>query len=371
MIRAVFWCSTLVIATIAVNATARAEIVIGQAGPFSGPVSWGAAELQRGAETAVAHLNAAGGVLGQQVRVIQVDDHCDGEQAVAAAQHLVAQGVDFVLGHSCSGAAIPASKVYAEAGIVMMTDLATNPLLTEQGFANVLRFCGRDDTQGAMAGDYLANRWTNGKIAILHDGQADGEGLAVEVKKALNAQGVTEQLFEVIDPGRVEYVDMVDKLEAADVDALYFAGYAADAALLVREVRERGNDLEFIAGDGVFNEEFRLGAGAAGEGMRFTSYLDAKALPEAADAVAAFPAEGRDPNNQTLLSYAAVQAWAQAVEQAGTLERDAVIEALRSGQFDTVFGRIGFDDKGDVTGYEPFMWYVWQDGDAVPVNVTN
>jgi branched-chain amino acid transport system substrate-binding protein len=235
----------------------------------------------------------------------------------------------------------------------------------------VFRFCGRDDAQGAMASAYLANRWSNGKIAILHDGQAYGEGLAVEVKKALNAQGVTEQLFEVIDPGRVEYVDIVDKLEAADIDALCFAGCSADAAFLVRELRQRGNDLEFIAGDGVFNEDFGLIAGAAGDGMRFTAYLDTKALPAAADAVAVFRAGGREPDNQTLVSYAVVQTWAQAVEQAGTLEPDAVIEALRSGRFDTVFGRIGFDEKGDVTGYEPFMWYVWQDDNAVPVNGTH
>jgi branched-chain amino acid transport system substrate-binding protein len=66
--------------------------------------------------------------------------------------------------------------------------------------------------------------------------------------------------------------------------------------------------------------------------------------------------------------YAAVQVWAQAVERAGTLETQAVAEALRSNQFDTVLGRIGFDAKGDVTGYETFVWYVWRDGKSAPVD---
>ena len=89
------------------------------------------------------------------------------------------------MGHQCSGAAIPVPKIYAAAGVLMMTPNATNPLVTEQGFENVFRFCGRDDLQGAMAGAYLADRWADKNIAIVHDGQAYGRGLAEEVNKTL------------------------------------------------------------------------------------------------------------------------------------------------------------------------------------------
>ena len=95
---------------------------------------------------------------------------------------------------------------------------------------------------------------------------------------------------------------------------------------------------------------------------------DMRASPQAAEVVARFRAQGYDPVGFTLYAYAAVQVWAQAVEAAGSLDLDAVIEAMHSRQFDTVLGRIGFDEKGDVTGFDPWQWYVWQaDGTYVPL----
>src|SRR5262245_58068964 len=111
---------------------AWAEVLIGVAGPITGKDAWFGERMQRGAELAVADLNAAGGVLGQQVRLIAADDFCDPKQAVAAAQKLVADGVVFVAGHHCSGASIPASKVYEAAGVLQISPSSTNPLLTEK-----------------------------------------------------------------------------------------------------------------------------------------------------------------------------------------------------------------------------------------------
>jgi branched-chain amino acid transport system substrate-binding protein len=149
---------------------ARAEILVGLGAPMTGPYSWPGGTTKETFELAIADLNARGGVLGQTVQVIEADDYCDGEQAVAAANKLLAAGVAAVFGHQCSGAAIPASKIYAGAGILMIVTEATNPLLTEQGFTNVFRMVGRDDVQGRIAGDLLAGRWSGKRIAILHDG---------------------------------------------------------------------------------------------------------------------------------------------------------------------------------------------------------
>ena len=142
-----------------------------------------------GTELAVADLNAKGGVLGEQIRVISVDDACDTEQAVAAARKLISDGVVFVVGHICSGGAIPTAPLYEAAGVIVMSPSATNPRLTEEGRANVFRVVGRDDQQGIIAGNYLADHWGEKKIAILHDGQAYGRGLAEETKKTLNDAG--------------------------------------------------------------------------------------------------------------------------------------------------------------------------------------
>ena len=124
---------------------ARADILIGVAAPMTGPYASMGYLTQRTIAMAVADLNGKGGVLGQRLRTLVVDDYCDPEQAVAAAHKLVDAGVALVVGHQCSGAAIPASKVYAAAGILMFSPGATNPTLTEQGLLNVFRPIGRDD----------------------------------------------------------------------------------------------------------------------------------------------------------------------------------------------------------------------------------
>ena len=347
---------------------ADAEIRIGMAGPLTGPNAWLGEQTQRGVDLAVADLNGGGGVLGEQVEVVTADDYCDGEQAVAAANKLVAAGGVLVAGHQCSGAAIPASEVYAAAGILMISNAATNPMLTERRLANIFRVIGRDDQQGTIAGNYLADRWGDQNIAIVHDGQAYGRGLAEETKKQLNAREVHEVLFAEITPGEVDYGGLISKLSAVDADVAYYGGYAPEAALIIRQARAAGDDLQLVVGDGVSSEDFWLVAGPTAKGTLMTLPPDARDNPEAAAVVARFHALNYEPTGATLLGYAVIQVWAQAAEKAGTVEPKAVAAALRAHTFDTVLGTIGFDSKGDVYGYEPFVWYVWKDGNYAPVD---
>jgi branched-chain amino acid transport system substrate-binding protein len=95
---------------------------------------------------------------------------------------------------------------------------------------------------------------------------------------------------------------------------------------------------------------------------------DMRSSLPAKDVVERFRTQGYEPAGVTLNAYAAVQVWAEAVEAAGSLDLDAVLELMHSRQFDTVLGKIGFDEKGDVTGFEPWQWFVWQaDGTYVPL----
>jgi len=142
------------IVLVASVAPAVGQVVIGFSGSLTGPYTWGTEQHLRGAQQAVADLNDLGGVLGEPVQLIITDDHCDGKQGVASANKLVGRGVVFVVGHICSGASIPASQVYADAGILMISPGSSNTTLTEQGFGNAFRVVGRDDQKGAMAGDY-------------------------------------------------------------------------------------------------------------------------------------------------------------------------------------------------------------------------
>ena len=357
----------LVAATLtALHATpAQAEITIGAAGPLSGQEKGQGENLRRGAEMAVADLNARGGVLGQRVRLIVVDDACDPDQAVAAANQLVSERVAMVSGHGCSGSSIPASKVYTKAGIVMISPMSTNPKLTDQGAPNVFRVIGRDDQQGLVAGNYLADQWGTKKIAILHDGQAYGKGLAEETRKRLSKRGVPVAMYEEYKFGEKDYSGLVSRMRAEGIAVAYVGGYVTEAALILRQARDQGYGLELVSGDALTDDEFWLITGPAGEGAVFTFAPDARRNPEAAPVVARFRAVKYEPEGYTLYAYGGIQAWAQAVARAGSLESSKVIASLRSHQFETVLGKIRFDKKGDVIP-AAWVWYIWKNGKYVP-----
>jgi branched-chain amino acid transport system substrate-binding protein len=155
------------------------------------------------------------------------------------------------------------------------------------------------------------------------------------------------------------------------IEVAFYGGYSAEAGLIVRQAKERLPELDFVVLDGVGSENFRLIAGKAAEGIPMTSCMDATRQPAAVDLVARFRALGINPTGTELYAYAAIQAWAQAVEEAGTTDATRVAGILRQQQFDTVLGSIGFDAKGDVTGFDPFVWYVWTDGTWIPQDPIN
>jgi branched-chain amino acid transport system substrate-binding protein len=362
--------AVVLLATIGISSP-RADIPIGFNSALTGPYAWVGEPHLAGTELAVADLNAEGGVLGERLQLIVADDGCDGELAPLAAEKLVSEAVAVAFGATCSGAAIPASKVYAGAGTLMIEAGATNPRLTEEGGNGVFRIVGRDDLQGTIGGDYLAERWGSSNIAIVHDTSAFGKGLAEEVKKQLNERGVSEILFTTYAPGAMDYSDLLEQLRAASIEVLYLGGYSPEAGLIVRQARDREYGVRLIAGDSPSTGEFWLVAGPAGEGTLFTSFSDPTDEPRAAEVMDRLQMRLQQPNARALYSYAAVQAWAQAVEEAGTTDAARVAEMLRQEQFETVLGAIGFDAKGGVTGFDPFVWYVWTDGKYVPKDLTD
>ena len=129
--------------------SAQADIVIGVAGPFTGPNATYGDQYWHGATQAAEDINAAGGINGEKIKLVQGDDACEPKQAVAVANRLVDQDkVKAVVGHFCSSSTMPASEVYSDAGILSITPGSTNPLITERGMSDIFRMCGRDDQQG-------------------------------------------------------------------------------------------------------------------------------------------------------------------------------------------------------------------------------
>ena len=348
--------------------SAGADILIGVGAPMTGKIAWYGEQMQRGAAQAVADLNAKGGVLGQKVELITADDFCDPEQAVAAAKKLVSDGVIFVVGHFCSGASIPASDVYAAAGVLQISPASTAPMLTERGRTNVFRVVSRNDVEALMAAKYLADHWPENKIAILHDNTTFGKGVAEETKKQLNNLGLTEAIYQAYVPGEVNYGAEIGQLQAADIAAVFIGGYHTEIALMAREAHDRGYLLQLVTPVSLASQDFGLIAGPGAEGALFTDDPDPRGRAEAAPVVERFRASGYEPEGGgfTLCTYGAVQVWAQAAEQAGTLELPAMIASLREHRFDTVLGPLEFDDKGDLT-IQPSIWWVWRNGTYAPL----
>lgn len=343
-------------------------IEVATVGPLTGQYASFGQQLEQGGAAAVADLNAQGGVLGRQLVFSAEDDACDPKQAVAVANSLASKEVPIVIGHFCSGSSIPASNVYAEEGIVQISPASTNPQFTERGLDNVFRTCGRDDAQGLIAGVYLAESHGSDRIAIVHDKTAYGKGLADETRAALNAQGVTEVLYEAYTAGEKDYSTLVSKLKLEQIDVLYVGGYHSEAGLIVRQMRDQGLDTQLISGDALVSQEYWAITGEAGEGTRMTFSPDPRNNPEAADVVKRFREElNYEPEGYTLYTYAAIQAWAQAAESAGSLEPDAIKAALKGGTFETVLGTLSFDEKGDIEG-PSYVFYEWSNGDYREVN---
>ncbi|MBI0434619.1 branched-chain amino acid ABC transporter substrate-binding protein [Roseomonas sp. KE0001] len=337
-------------------------IRIASVGPMTGQYAAFGAQLRAGAEQAVADLNAAGGVLGQQLALEIGDDACDPRQAVSVANQMASRQVKLIAGHFCSGSSIPASKVYLEEGVLQISPASTNPKFTDEGGWNTFRTCGRDDQQGIVAGQYIARTYGGKKVAILHDNSAYGKGLADETKKSLNAAGMTEALYAAYTPGERDYSALVSRLKSAGVDVIYVGGYHTEAGLILRQAKEQGMPVTLIGGDALVTNEFWQITGAAGEGTLMTFSSDPRKRPSAAEVVGRFRARNVDPEGYVLYTYAAVQIWAEAAKKANSTDPRKVSDALKAGgPWTCVLGSVSFDRKGDVT-VPDYVFYVWKNG---------
>jgi len=353
----------------ATAAAAQAETLkVGIVGPITGQYAAFGEQMTHGAGLAVQDINAKGGVLGRQLELHTGDDACDPKQAVTVANAMANDGVIFVDGHYCSSSSIPASAVYAENGILQISPASTSPLLTDEatkkGWDNVFRVCGRDDAQGRVAGHYIAEHYKDKAVAILHDKSTYGKGLADETKKAMNAAGLKEAMYEATNADDKDYSALISKMKQSNIAVIYLGGYHTEAGLLVRQAQDQGLKAVLIAGDAMATDEFWSITGPAGEGSLMTFPPEPRNLPSAQATVAAFKKQGYEPEGYTLFSYAAMQVYTEAVARAKSAKLDDVSKAMHGGKFETVIGTIGFDEKGDVVGPD-YVLYVWHDGKRV------
>ncbi|MDO9412694.1 MAG: branched-chain amino acid ABC transporter substrate-binding protein [Pseudolabrys sp.] len=345
---------------IAMTGAASAQIKMGVAGPVTGPNAAFGAQLKNGAEQAIKDINAAGGILGQQITVQVGDDVSDPKQGVSVANKFAGDGVKFVIGHFNSGVTIPASEVYQENGMLMVSPSATNPQVTERKMWNTFRTCGRDDQQGAVAGQYIVKNMKGKKIAVIHDKTTYGKGLADETVKAMGKGSMKAVLYEGINVGEKDYSALVSKIKSSGADLVYWGGLHTEGGLIIRQMRDQGVKAPLMGGDGITTDELASIAGPGVEGTLMTYGPDARNNPAAKDAVGKFRDAKFEPEAYTLYSYAIVQIIKQAAESAKSVDPKKVAEKMHSGMtFKTVLGDISYDKKGDRTNLD-YVMYVWK-----------
>jgi len=348
------------------------NLKIGLGGPFTGPNAAFGAQMQKGAEQAIADINAAGGILGMQLELDIGDDVSDPKQGVSVANKFVGDGVKFVVGHFNSGVTMPASEVYRENGMLAITPAATNICVTDRKNGPcgtwteaapdlmMFRTCGRDDQQGAVAGDYIVNNLKGKAVAVIHDKTPYGQGLADATKAYINGKGVNEAIYEGVNVGDKDFSALVSKMKAANVEVVYWGGLHTEAGLIVRQMRDQGMGAVLMSGDGITSDEFATIGGPGVEGTLMTFPPDPRKRPEAAEIVKKFTDAGFNPEAYTLYSYAAVQILKAAIEKAGEADPAKVAAVMYNGEpFKTVIGDIGFDAKGDITRPD-YVLYTWK-----------
>lgn len=346
---------------LAMSAAHADTIKIGVVGPTTGPVTQYGDMVKEGIYTAVEQINAAGGVLGKKLETVVIDDACEPKQGPVAANRVVNEKIGFVVGGVCSGASIAAAPIFDEEGVVMVTPSATAPALTDgKGYEFIFRTIGRDDQQGPVAAKYISEVAKPKKVAIIHDKQSYGQGIAASVRDGLVAANVPVAFFEGINAGDTDYSAVVTKMKSDGVDFVYFGGYHPELGLLLRQAAEQGVKATFMGPEGSGNPDINAIAGDAVEGLLLTLPADFSSNPKNAEIVKAFDAKKRNASGAfQLTSYAATQAIAAGIAGAKSTDPAAVAAFLHANTIDSSIGELSWNAQGDLNhfGFDIYTWH--------------
>jgi len=348
----------------AISGVAQAETLrIALAGPATGPVAQYGDMQKIGAMAAIDYINAHGGIDGMELEGVVYDDACDPKQAVAVANKIVNDGIQHVVGHLCSSSTEPASDIYEEEGVLMITAASTSPSITEKGYEMIFRTIGLDSLQGSLAAEYIAGTVKPERIAIIHDKQQYGEGLASTVRDQLAAAGIEPVMFEGVTAGDKDFSALIAKLQKADVDFVYYGGYHPELGLILRQSAEKGFKAQFMGPEGVVNSDLAKIAGEATEGVLATAPKSFDQNPENADRVAAIKEQGQDPTGPFVFpAYSAVQIMADTIAAIDSTDPVEMADYIRNHSFDTAIGTVKYNAAGDLTESTFMVYTLHADG---------
>ncbi|MGF6572543.1 amino acid/amide ABC transporter substrate-binding protein, HAAT family [Paraburkholderia fungorum] len=342
------------VTTTATLALADTTVKIGQVSPLTGELAHIGKDDENGVRLAIEDLNSRKlRIGGQQVTFVldSQDDAADPKTAVTVAQKLVDDQVAGVVGHANSGTSIPASTIYGNAGIPMITESATNPLLTQRGLKNVFRMVANDVRQGSVMGSYMVHDLKASKVVIVDDRTAYGQGLADEIEKSVKSDGGTVVGREFGSDKTTNWMAILTSIKSRRPDGIAFTGGDTQAAAFVQQMRRLGLNVKFIAGDEACTPQFIKLAGST---MTSDVYCTLAGVPpsQMPQGTAFFNRFEKRFNAPVQLyapyAYDAVMTIAAAMQAADSTDPKVYLAKLQSVKTDGVTGPIQFDTAGDI-----------------------
>lgn len=356
----------------ATSAGAQEMVVkIGHSGPLSGPQAFSGKDNESGARLAVEELNAKPMTIGGKKIKFELqseDDQGDPKAGVAAAQKLVDQGVKYVVGPYNSGVAIPAARAYNDAG-ALIAPVATNPKLTQQGYKGIFRVNASDTQLGSKMALYAANEMKLKTVAVIDDRTAFGQGVAEEFKKQAKASGVTVAGHEFTTDKAFDFTSILTKLKTKNVQAIFFGGYAPQAAPLARQMKQLGINAKLLGSETICTAEMgKLGGDAVGDNVLCIQGIT---VLEKASAGAAFKAKFKarfkqEPDVYAATYYDATMMFAQAMQKVNSVDPAKVGPEIANGSYKGVAGTYSFDARGDMKS-SPVTIFNFKGGQPVPI----
>jgi len=324
------------------------DIVIGVLLPTSGDEAYYGKDMLQSYQLAVHEINKAGGIFGRNLRLFQADDGCNTNMANSAAAKIVAEDVDFVVGGYCSSATIVTLQQFSDADLLMLISAANSTDITRQGFTNTFMI-NSPSSHAVLTLIELLNFVGAHNIALIHQGCSYSQNLSDLCKAGLPAFGFNVVAEEVMERNAQDVSEIVKSILEAEADFVYWCGYHADGSTVIKQLRSGGYEGHIGVGDGSASPELITAVGHEGEGVFVTSppYVEFASGGEAfISAYRTFhkmdQSNASFPGAYASLAYDTIYLLKKAIETAGTLETEAVRNAVQNIEFQGLSGFIKF-----------------------------
>lgn len=346
---------TLVLAGVWLPSSAQNVTVrIGLVAPMSGPLAATGWANAQGARLAIDELNAKNiklGTLSAKFQLLAEDDAGDPRQGVLAAQKLVDSGVSGVIGHQTSGSTIPASRVYAEAGIPQISPFTTSPKYTHQGFKTAFRLIADDTVLGKALANYAVTKMGMRKFAVIDDRSAYGHGIAEEFSSTVITAGGTVVGREYVTDKMTDFSAILTSLRATQPEAVFFGGMYAMAGPMLRQMKQLEMATKMLGGDGICDDELlKLAEGAVQDDQVYCAGpagIDQNLIREFN--LTFRRRFGSDAQIISAYSFDAVNLMVDAMQRASSADPKRYLPFLAATRaYAGITGNISFDANGDL-----------------------